>query len=73
MRNAKPAGQLVAVPARNNFRVIPYSAATLADALTTPWVTKSELEAKDHYVYLCEYLGNNGGGLAARTMVVEYP
>lgn len=63
----------MAVPASITFRVLPFSAEALAQALTTAWVTRAEIEAKDHYAYLCEYLGSTNGGLHAQTMVVEYP
>lgn len=63
----------MAVPSSIKFRVLPYSATALAQALTTSWVTQLEIEAKDHYAYLREYLGSTNGGLNAQTMVVEHP
>ena len=62
----------MSVPANIKFQVVPYSDTALADALATDWVRSDELQAKDHYVYLREYLGA-ARGLAAQTIVIEHP
>ena len=56
------------------FDLLPYSAATLAQVLSSEAVTEEETRRKRHFHYFVEYLGSApAGGLGARTILVEYP
>ena len=56
------------------FDVLPYSLDELARVLSNEWVDAEATRRKRHFHYFAEYLGPQpGGGLGARTIVVEQP
>lgn len=55
------------------FTVAPYSEQALAKALQNEWVSEEQIAASRHFQLLKEYLGPVEEGLAAKTIVTEFP
>lgn len=53
------------------FTVLPFSVENLAEALSNRLTPSDQVRAKNHYKYFCEYLGNTGDSLNAKTIVIE--
>jgi hypothetical protein len=55
-----------------SFTVLPYTDQNLALALSNNLTSKDKIVTRMHYKYFCEYLGNGGDGLNARTILIEH-
>lgn len=52
--------------------ILSFSEDNLAQALSNPLTPADKVKARKHYRYFCEYLGNTGDSLNAKTIVIEH-